>query len=365
MSSRKPHVFLIEDDEVVVGLVRDGIALEGWDFKNQGVIAGAIQAMRDFAADILLLDLNLPDGQGLQVCAQMRQDPALSKIPVIILTSKDDIESRLKGFAAGARDYVAKPFMLLELLARMHAHLEIKDKQENLEHALLEQTLRERVHQDVADMIVHDLRAPLATVKVTFDLIRKNKLISDQPYSRFLGYAEESVDFALLMVNDLLDVSAGSLKPSVKQFDLAALGKRLETMMSLQYQAKGVKLSFESPKKIEYKSDPSLLFRVLANLLINALKFTSQGGTVTLRVLAQAKGLRLEIVDSGIGIPDLEKEAIFEKFYRANAAQQSAVPGSGIGLAFCRMAVNALGGRIGVLDAAGGGACFYVELPGG
>lgn len=363
MPKEAPRVFLLEDEDVVVDWIRDGMEQEKWEFATLGVVAGAVEAIRAFSADILLLDLNLPDGQGFQVCEAMVKDPALSKIPVIILTSKEDIENRLKGFAAGARDYVTKPFMLQELLARMRAHLAIKEKQEGLEQELMEQNLRERVRQDVVDMIVHDLRTPLSTVKATFDLIRQNNIITNETYTRFVGYAEDSVDFALLMVSDLLDLSAGKLKPAASETALPELAKKLQTMFSLQFQAKKVTLQTELAGPLTLKTDPALLFRVLANLLNNALKFTSTGGKVTLRAQAQDKKIRIEIVDSGVGIPDAEKEAIFEKFYRAKAATASSVPGSGIGLAFCRLAVKALGGRIGVVDAPGGGSCFFVELP--
>ena len=358
-----PRVFLIEDDEVVVGVVKNGVEKEKWEFRTCRMFAGAIESLLSFSPDIVLLDLNLPDGDGYEICRRMRAESSLAKIPVIIMTSKGDIDCRLKGFAAGAQDYVVKPFAMPEVLARIRAHLALKDGRDVLERDLIEVHLRERVRQDVVDMIVHDLRSPMATAKLTLELCKDSGLM-DQSDIEHLQIADTAIDFAMIMVNDLLDLGSGKLSGESSLFNISELCGRLKKLISVQYEARNVPLVFDIPNTAgEFCSDQTLVFRVLVNLLANSLKFSTAKGKVVVRARDTTGGIRLEVVDSGPGISDAEKEAVFSKFYRGHNAQTSGVPGQGIGLAFCRLAATTMRGRIWVEDAAGGGSRFIMELP--
>lgn len=358
-----PRIFLLEDDEVVVGVIKNGVGKEKWEFRDSRMIAGAMEALRSFSADIVLLDLNLPDGDGYEICRQMRADSSLAKIPVIILTTKGDIDCRLKGFAAGAQDYVVKPFVMPELLARIRAHLAIKGGRDVLERELVESRLHERVRQDVVDMIVHDLRSPMTTAKLTLELCKESGLLKKSNLE-YLQIADTAIDFAMIMVNDLLDLGSGTVSGESSLFNLRELCGRLKKLLSVQYEARKVPLVFDVPNTTaEFCSDPTLVFRVLVNLLANALKFSTSKGKVVVRARETAGGIRMEVVDSGPGISDAEKEAVFLKFYRGHNAQTSGVPGQGIGLAFCRMAAKTLRGRIWIEDGEGGGSRFIMELP--
>lgn len=360
-----PRIFLIEDDQLFVRLLKDDLNSEGWEFSSHGTVHGALAAIAEFKADLVLLDLKLPDGEGFEIARALREDKDLAKIPIIILSSVEDVQARLEGFRTGARDYVTKPFNVPELLARVRAHLAIREDQEKLERQVIEARLRERVRQDTIDMVVHDLGAPLATVKVTIDLIARHGLISREPYGKYLEYADESIEFALLMVNDLLDLSAGRLTPDLRPFDAATIFKRLGKIVSVQAELKEVSVSFEAPPAPKpFRTDPTLLFRVLANLVTNALKYTPKKGKVLVRASVKGPLLRLEVQDTGPGIPDAEKQAVFLKFYRAKPAHNKTVPGYGVGLAFCKLAVETLKGKIWVENAsAKGGSRFVVEIP--
>lgn len=358
-----PRVFLLEDDGAAVRTIQGSVEKEGWSFRSSRMVAGTMEGLRAFSPDIVLLDLNLPDGEGYDICRLMRAEAALAKVPVIILTARWEIESRLKGFAAGAQDYVVKPCLMPELLARIRAHLDLKGQREDLERELLERRLHERVRQDVVDMIVHDLRAPMATVKVTLELCQ-NKDLLDKPLSEYLQVADSAIDFTIFMVNDLLDLGSGTVLGEAAPLDIEGSCARLEKMLAVQYAAKEVSLGFDVAKMDRgFSSDPTLVFRILVNLLANSLKFSDRNGRVLVRGRSAAGGVRLEVIDSGPGITDAEKEAVFEKFYRGQNAKTRGVPGRGIGLAFCRLAAKALRGKIWIEDAEGGGSRFILELP--
>ncbi|MBI5209492.1 MAG: response regulator [Elusimicrobia bacterium] len=358
---RQVRVFLLEDDPAVAALVRDAVELQDWQLIHRSQCGGTVEAIREARPDIALFDVNLPDGEGFSVCEVLRKDAGLTHMPVIFITSRGDVTSRLKGFQAGAQDYVVKPFVIQELVARIQAHLAIQAREAALSQELLKTRLHDRVRQDIMDMVVHDLSAPLGTVKLTLDMINTRNLISDPSFTRYLKCAENSLEFALVMIVGLLDLGAGTVKVETQQLDLPTLVGRLVKMLGPQYELKRVALEFDMPPaSVKFVSDQTLIFRVMANLLSNALKYSSGGDRVAVRGQFAAGSLRIEVTDAGPGIPPAERQAIFKKYHRANADR---IPGAGIGLAFCSMACEALKGRIWVEDAPQRGSRFIAQLP--
>lgn len=356
-----PHIFMLEDDTAITGLVRSAIENEGWRFGFADRVEGVLDAIRRDRSDIVLLDVHLPDGNGYEVCQELRKDPALAKIPVLFLTVKDDVHSRLKGFAAGGQDYIAKPFELEELVARLRAHLDIKKRLDDLTRQNTRLTVHQRIQQDLTDMIIHDLRAPVGTIQITLRILRESGLVTDGDKARLLRNAEGTAEFLLLMVSDLLDVKAGRLEVRPEPLNLSSLLSRLEGLVGPQMRQKQIALQLEQPESLpKFVTDPTLLFRILVNLLNNACKFSNSGSRVGLKIDPSRESLHFEVSDEGPGIPDTAKERIFEKGYRGDTA---ATPGTGLGLAFCRMAVEALVGTIRVEDRETGGSRFVVSIP--
>lgn len=366
-----PKVFLLEDEPSVCALIKDFAESEGWGFKCLDHCGGSVAAMREFQPDAVLLDVALPDGDGYEVCRQLRKDAALKKVPAIFLTAKGDVQSRLKGFEAGGQDYVSKPFDIRELRARLYAHLALKHEKDVLlreKDALLREKgvflVRERLQQDMLDMVVHDLRTPLTTIKGTLEWVRTSGLISAGEYETLLKNAEDAAEWAIFMVNDMLDLHCGKLRVERRPLDFRELTQRLESLFHLQAQARRMPISFDWPAADPaVETDSMLVLRILANLLSNAIKFSPQNSPVRLGARRGSGGLRLEVEDRGPGIPDAEKERIFIKHYRLKEGGGQGVPGFGIGLAFCRLAAGALEGRIWVEDAAPMGSRFVLDIP--
>lgn len=370
MSPRKPidagtppRVFMVEDDYYIMALVRDVLLGSGYEFLSADRIGGALESLKRFDPDILLLDIMLPDGEGFDFCRSVRADPDSKDLPVIFLTTRTEIDSRLKGFDAGGNDYVAKPFAVPELLARIHAHLGIKVQRDKMMTALKEMTVRDRARQDMIDMVVHDLRAPVSTIKLTLQIVEAKGLITSDDYKHLIKIAEDAADFALLMVNDTIDLCSGKLNVEMKPLDPAFLTKRLKAIFAdLSKDQATLKMDLPSTMP-DTVTDPLVLCRVLVNLIGNAAKFSPLGGEVELKAAVDGRNVRFEVLDRGPGIPEGEKWNIFKKYYRVQSAAADHVPGAGIGLAFCRLACETLGGRIWVEDRPGGGSRFFVEVP--
>jgi signal transduction histidine kinase len=235
------------------------------------------------------------------------------------------------------------------------------------EKARLEELLRLR--EELADMIVHDLRNPLGVISSTLELLKYVPVTEDEAeyVATALATMERSVRRMVRLVDTLLDIARleeGQMTLHLLPLDLA--GAVAEAMVDERPLAekKGVELSSRLPADLPaILADRDVIQRVLANLLDNAIKFTPRGERVWVAARPEAGEVWVEVVDTGPGIPLEERARIFEKFTQVQR-REGARRGSGLGLAFCHMAIQAHGGRIWVEDGPGGnGSRFVFTLP--
>ena len=235
------------------------------------------------------------------------------------------------------------------------------------EKAQLEELLRLR--EELADMIVHDLRNPLTVIANGLQLLEEAAVNeADRQYVDVVVDTMERASQRMeRLVNTLLDIARfedGSLELQLKSFDLRALIEEVIAEERHLAQTKGVALDAKlSSGILDVPADRDILQRVLVNLVDNALKFTHTDGRVWIEVHPEADAVRVDVVDTGPGIPEGERERIFEKFTQVQRQVQTR-RGSGLGLTFCRMAVEAHGGRIWVEDGPKGkGSRFSFIIP--
>lgn len=357
------RVLLVEDDPVIQEYCRETLAAGGLTVEACATAKEARALFAAAAPDLVVLDIGLPDGTGLDLLREWGARGA--RVPVLFLTARGDLRTRLDCFRGGARDYVQKPFAAQELLARALVHLDAK---RSLDGALLrnvELELAARARQDMTDMIVHDLKTPLAAIKGTLELVRSRGMISAGQHAELLEHAGTAAEFMLLMLNDILDVSLdgqSGLRAELSPVEVAPLHGKLEALFAGRARKTKVSVSWScAPEARVVTGDQRLLFRVLANLVANAMAASPPGAEVEVRCARRGRAARLSVCDRGPGVPDAEKESVFRKF--STGARPSLEAGSGIGLAFCRAAARAMGGRVWVEDRDGGGSCFHLEIP--
>jgi signal transduction histidine kinase len=278
---------------------------------------------------------------------------------------------KVKAFGLGGVDYVTKPFQFEEVQARVETHLKLRQLQKDLERQ--NQQLKdnydrlrelETLRDNLTHMIIHDLRAPLSIALGYLDLIKGRavrKLDSDE-----MGYLD-TVLMNMCRLNDmigsLLDISrleTGNMPLNRQVCDLIALGKSVAA--SFDSLVEDRHLGFESSSETAMAScDEEVTRRVLGNLLQNALKFTPKNGHIRVTVNRKDTMVRLEVSDNGSGIAPEYHNRIFEKFgYVTKQVHQYS---TGLGLTFCKLAVEAQGGQIGVESEEGKGSTFWFTLP--
>lgn len=258
-----------------------------------------------------------------------------------------------------------------EIQVEVHIRLVQFEQDQRLQWIFRDITERlelDQMREDFTAMIYHDLRSPLANVTSGLDVLASIlPPDADPAFKSVLDIATRSTERVNRLAGALLDTSrleAGhrisSTQPTPPE-DLASEAIEIVTAMAKH---RSHTLEPDLPRKLpKVRVDPDMIKRVLVNLLENAVKFTPESGLITLRARQKGNWLEFCVQDSGPGIPADEQQTIFEKFNRGSAKGACSPKGLGIGLAFCKLAVEAHGGEIGVSSSSGEGSTFYFTLP--
>jgi signal transduction histidine kinase len=351
---------LVVDDTPANLKLLDGMLREcGYRVRPVTNGLGALRAVASEPPDLILLDISMPDMDGYEVCRRLKADPATAEIPILFISALTGADDKVRAFEAGGLDYVSKPFQLAEVAARVRTHLQLRAQQRQLQESLHRQRELEHMRDQLTHMIAHDMRSPLLALKLTIDLLRAGPS-SDDPM--LLDGARIEVSLLVEMVSQMLDVSrmeAGALNLNPENVNLTALATGV--LASLKPLARERSVTIEAPESVTAPVDRELIRRVVANLLGNAFKFASPRGRVSLRIEPGPDFIRIAVTDDGAGIAPEHHARIFEKFGQVEANRQKY--GTGLGLTFAKMAVEAHGGEIGVISAVGQGSTFWFTLP--
>lgn len=364
--TKAQRILVIEDDDDIREFTRALLEKNGFGCETAITAKEGLAKFREAKPDLAVVDINLPDGSGIAIGKSIREE-SKGMVPVIFATANRELKTRLECFQNGAQDYIQKPYPIQELLARIRVHLDIKKVQDELLEQNRKLELLTRARQDMVDMIVHDLKTPLASIKGTLELVQVNGLISNQDYKVLVDNAGTAADFMLLMLNDLLDLGQaehGELRKEISDVDVNSVVERLGTLFAGRFRRAKVKLKTSiRPEATMVRSDHNLLFRILVNLVSNALAVSRAEAEVEVSAFRKGDAFRLTVSDRGPGVRDAEKQAIFEKYTSTKRREGLSDGGSGIGLAFCKLASRSLGGKVWVEDRPGGGSVFLVDLP--
>jgi signal transduction histidine kinase len=307
------------------------------------------------AVDIILLDLGLPDAQGLTAIRRARM--AAPGVPLVVLTGMDDEALAAQSLQEGAQDYLIK------------GQIETRGLLRALRYATERKRL-ERLKDEFVSTVSHELRTPLTSIAGSLGLLTgKAAGILSDPAARLLAIAHTNSQRLVRLVNDILDIErleSGHVVFDFKRVEVRSLVE--QTIETIRGFAEGhsVKIRFEAAAAVEsVRADTDRLAQVVTNLLSNAIKFSLPDGEVVVTV-AKEEGIdlvRISVRDHGPGISTDFKSRIFERFAQADATNARREGGTGLGLSIVKQIVDRLGGEVGFGDAPGGGTTFHVELP--
>jgi two-component system sensor histidine kinase/response regulator len=360
------RILVVDDLEANRVLLQEILELDGHQVLLASDGAEALRVAAEARPDLVLLDVNMPGMDGLEVCRRLRAQPETTSLPIILVTALAERSHRLEGIAAGANDYLTKPIDRPDLQLRVRNALRLRKLHAELADQFRKLKELEAMRDGLVHMLVHDLRTPLTGVTVYLQLAQDQLAeLGDTAVTETLEAMGESVTRLTDMVSDVLDVSrleSNALPLKRVEVDLRSVAAEAVTSLGRCDHATVVQSNGQGP--VLATVDVNLIRRVIANLLGNALKFSPRGGEVRLEVTPGSSGAEIRVTDQGRGIPPEFHQRIFEKFGQAKGGDTK-VRSSGLGLTFCKLAVEAHGGTIGVESEVGAGSTFRVQLPAG
>jgi two-component system, sensor histidine kinase and response regulator len=361
--SSKGTVLVVDDEPRNLTLLQDLLESRGYTVWTAADGQQGLTIARDRIPDVVLLDVMMPRLSGFDVCRRLKAEQKTAMIPVLLVTSLDARQDRIAGIDAGANDFITKPVDSGDLLLRVRNAVGTKKLYAQVATQLEQLQKLEAARDTLTHMIVHDLRSPLTGLRGYLDLIRT---VSDGN-GEVAGYAAEAQTIAARlteMVSQVLDMSrmeSGQMPLSLKETDLVALIP--PAVATLGPAPSGISVTYDVPKSpVLVMCDADLISRVVVNLVGNAYKFTPTSGRVCIGVIPEADRVRLTVTDNGPGIPPEFRGVIFEKFGQAPLGRAAAVRSTGLGLTFCKLAIEAHKGKIGIESAENGGSRFWIEL---
>lgn len=330
----------------------------------------ALDIFEEHKPDLILLDIMMPILNGYQVMEAIRTGNTKPDIAIILITALDNKDDIVKGFNAGANDYISKPFNNEELEARVRhqisltaAKKEIEQKTKDLINAIKN---RDRLYS----VIAHDLRSPLSSVKMILTLLvseLKEANINIDLYD-LLDEANRTTENIFILLDNLLKWTKsqiGKLNLSIQKIDIINIIYGLIDLYSLMSQNKKINIRVKSQmENVEMISDPDIIKTIIRNLLSNAIKFSYPNSEVIIDVEEKDDCVILSVEDFGCGIPEENKASILsdkEMGYTSYGTDNE--EGSGLGLSLCTEFSLKLGGHIWFESEQNKGSKFFVSLP--
>jgi signal transduction histidine kinase len=369
IADMRGHLLVIDDDAANREVLCRRLERQGHDVQTVSSGLDAMRILGETAFDLVLLDIMMPEMDGYEVLGRIKSDTALQHIPVIMISALNELQSVVRCVEAGAEDYLTKPFNATLLKARIGACLE-KKRGRDRESALFEQLQSnykrlqelEQQRDDMRNMIVHDLRTPLTALMIGVEMMENDRGLSEMQHE-VMAIAAGGGRTLLGMINDLLDVEkmeSGSAQLQYEDVNAASLvAEAVAQVASLAEESRTTVVIDVAADLPVFSGDPKKLCRTLVNLIGNAIKFTG-AGAVTVSAYQDDPGtIRFSVLDTGPGIPAESFGRIFEKFGQLDSRRV----GTGLGLAFCKLAVEAHGGRITVDSTPGQGSTFSFTIP--
>ena len=355
-------IIVVDDTSANLKLLQEMLRAKGYLVLTFLRGAMALKAAAKNPPDLILLDINMPEMNGFEVCKRLKADEVLKDIPVIFISALTETADKVKAFAVGGVDYITKPFQFEEVNARVETHLRLRRLQVEL------QELNE-LKNHFLGMAAHDLRTPLGGIMGISELLadQLSPLLTEKQ-SRFFNMLLASSQFMAGMVNDLLDMSvieSGHLTIERRMVDITVPIKRIVEINEMFAAPKNISIAISCQEQLpQVYADINRIEQVINNLLSNAIKYSQPGTDITVRLLHENNEVIISVADQGPGILEKEQHKLFHAFGKTSVQPTSEKERStGLGLLIVKKIMEAHEGRLWLLSEPGKGTEFFFSLP--
>ena len=385
----KPKILLVDDAPTNIQMLA---AILETDHKIIVAPNGriALQMTTLHKPDLILLDIEMPELDGYQVCAKLKADVNTQGIPILFLTARDSEQDEVRGLSLGAIDYLTKPFNPTLVMARVKNHLELKRHQDTLEQITLALEMSneivekakksaekakesaEKANRTKGEFLAnmsHEIRTPMNSIIGFTDLMAQTPLTEKQ--HRYLDTIKSSGEHLLTVINDILDFSkiqAGKLILESIPFNLKHIIEQSVSHFSMLSQKKEITIlhTLFPDVPTTLTGDPHRLRQILFNLLGNAVKFTQLGHiALFIRPLHQTNTeilLQFLVEDTGIGVTKKNQQKLFKPFSQSDSSNTRKYGGTGLGLSISAGLIQSMGGKMEMQSSEGIGSSFRFSL---
>jgi signal transduction histidine kinase len=359
MSSR---VLIVDDSEDDIEMLRRFLANDDTVIRGLTDSTKAEQAFDEFEPDLVMLDLHMPAPGGLEILRRLRDARSrMGFLPVVVLTGDVGPAARNSALDLGADDFLTKPLDRQEVVLRVRNLLSTRRLHVELARAY-------RHKSEFLASMSHELRTQLSSV-IGFSelLISDTSDRFDEPRrQKFLAQINSSGRYLLDLTSDILDlakIEAGQVVLRLENVTIADVARIVMSVMEPLAAKKDIRLEADLSGAGHVQADAGKLRQMLINLVSNAIKFTPEGGRVTIGAHRLADTVEISVSDTGIGIAEAELEHLFEEFRQVDSDITREQRGTGLGLALTKRYVELHGGRISLTTEVGKGSVFTLSLP--
>jgi len=373
---QKAKVLIVDDSQESIDLLVYFLKPAGYEIITAGDGIEAIQIIEKSLPDIILLDVMLPKMNGFQVCERLKKNDRTFHIPIVMITALKELKDKIRALEAGADDFISKPFDSVELLARVKSLLRLKFYHDELINQNKELERQQQIllgedllKKELTNLIIHDMKNPLFVIQGNLQMMNMQKKAGHKEFDeKYTKRIERSSRGLLRMILNLLDISRLEKETMALEPVPINLEKLLRETTEYFYD-----IPEHSSKKVQIKLDDDLpeayvdrdvFERILDNLFNFVFQNTPESQAILIRVEKGKDGfILLKTYHEGQRIPTEFREKIFKKYAQAELKKVGFKPARGLGLIFCKFAMNAHGGDIELDLDVDGGNCLILKIP--
>ena len=353
----KNRILVVEDSTLQARMITD--LLTEHEIESDIAISGAMALEKASTGkfDLILMDMVLPDTSGLNLIAQLKNNSTTAEIPIIMLTGVTDKENVVQALSKGVADYITKPYHAQELIVRLNLQLTLLRNMHELK-------TNHETKSKIFSVLAHDIKSPFNTLLGFTDLIADGNVEEDKikEYMKIINQSAKNIYIVLENVLIWTGMQSGMMKPVMGKLSLSKLTDELLQLCQPIAQEKKQSLTANIDIRLTVKADIHMINSVLRNLIINAIKFTPEGGNIIVAGSNDANDIRITISDNGVGIPKEDAVRIFN-FDNNRRLGTNGERGTGLGLPLCKEFMEAMEGEISVESTLGHGSVFTLKLP--
>lgn len=364
---RKQSVWVVDDEPNGFEVIELLLRREGHNLTYFNSGKKILSQLESELPDVILLDVMMPEIDGIETCRRIKANSNWKPIPIIIVTALDSKEDLARSLAAGADDFLTKPINGVELRARVRSMLRIKQQYDALQASV-------NLRRDLSKLVVEDIRQPMSTVLLGSHLLLQSQLQpKDKERAQMIHAAGLEIDAIINGLLRLAKMESGRLVLNPVEVDLNELAEvvveNFQAMSTIGYanaNSKQIQLISKLPPQGRWLAiDAELFQRLLDNLIANAIQSSPPNSTITLEIdypdtTASVRKAIIRVTDEGTGISRDLQQSILTQYESGNLINGTSQ--IGLGLAFCKMVAEAHGGIITIEDNQPQGAVVTVEI---